>query len=188
MGTGRKLLRSETNAIRNVKQEHSMICVIWYAKEMLKPWLHRKSHWGKFNSPSSDSNDQGELLKSDFINSWGKEPKFLPIGPELQDCSGECPGKTPRQHTCKISVWVRPVLSQKSEKNLLTSQHRILSSEIGPDRGRIMCEGCHESLTRDYRYLKSLWKWTVGAWCGFYTCQVFSSFKALLFSSALQPS
>lgn len=28
MRTGRKLLRSETNAIRNVKQEHAMICVM----------------------------------------------------------------------------------------------------------------------------------------------------------------
>lgn len=28
MRTGRKLLRSETNAIRNVKQEPSMICVM----------------------------------------------------------------------------------------------------------------------------------------------------------------
>lgn len=43
MRTGRKLLRSETNAIRNVKQEHAMICVMWYAKETLKPPWHRKS-------------------------------------------------------------------------------------------------------------------------------------------------
>lgn len=28
MRTGRKLLRSETNAIRNVKQGHTMICVM----------------------------------------------------------------------------------------------------------------------------------------------------------------
>lgn len=43
MRTGRKWLRSETNAIRNVKQEPSMICVMWYAKETPQPPWHRKS-------------------------------------------------------------------------------------------------------------------------------------------------
>lgn len=129
----RKLLRSETNAIRNVIWEHSLICATWYAEGNLKPWWHRKSRWGKFNFPLSDSNEQRALLKSHFIKSGVKQPASLPFGSLLQ--AGSCGQQLSivlRGHTrvlsmghvhslcfpkCKsitelINLWVRALISK----------------------------------------------------------------------------